>query len=630
MHLINIHTKELEEFIQSEVPSYAILSHRWGLPAEELTFKEVSKKRIDRQKPGYSKLAEACRVAADYEVSYLWNDTCCIDKKSSAELSEAINSMYSWYGGAKICMAYLNDVRAGENLEKEFTRSVWFTRAWTLQELIAPKDLAFFDCNWKHIGTKKSRAIIVKKVTGIPDKVLRDPSALLSVNIRGKMSWASDRNATRPEDIAYSLMGIFNINMPLLYGEGTKAFARLQEEIIRRATEPSFLFWRHSIKPISPITITNLLASSPADFRSTQEEAWFDDSSNGSSLKSIPMAPLLYLNTGRIALGLKNIGLEIDAMLVRYKLGIYGVVVGVGSSAPETVYVILIKRPPGQVEFYRIGTVQTIHFHRDEPFQLKCRKITILRDYKDRLQASTDANCGFDIQTDSSFLISPRSSGFIASNSVVWRENTDSTSLTCTFLKPLYKQVARMACKVSELCTLGLHLSFDFDSRPCLLIMASVAAMEVRQDSYRASVFKISDTVDKPLRTSGYDYAWIYSHEIQLHEVLEDGGPKPYFFRAEDQSVVSARLPSELVGTENMVWMSFTPLDRHMNNSNPWLFAITSTRPGLHTSPENLAESELTTISTGACHNYYSSASSTSSGESSPIGMSRSMLNDLM
>ena len=137
MHLIDVRTLKLKQFIEGSIPPYAILSHRWF--DEEPTFKEVLKERLDPSKKGHKKLVRACETATRYEVNYLWTDTCCIDKRSSAELSEAINSMYAWYENAKVCIAYLADVSSELGLDESFQKSVWFTRSWTLQELLAPR-----------------------------------------------------------------------------------------------------------------------------------------------------------------------------------------------------------------------------------------------------------------------------------------------------------------------------------------------------------------------------------------------------------------------------------------------------------------------------------------------------------
>jgi hypothetical protein len=109
----------------------------------------------------------------------------------------------------------------------------WFTRGWTLQELIAPKTVYFFDSSWNEIGEKRQPEKEIAEVTGIDSDVLRDHRSLYTKRIARRMSWASSRETTRIEDIAYCLMGIFNVNMPLLYGEGERAFIRLQEVIMR-------------------------------------------------------------------------------------------------------------------------------------------------------------------------------------------------------------------------------------------------------------------------------------------------------------------------------------------------------------------------------------------------------------
>ncbi|KAF2163106.1 hypothetical protein M409DRAFT_68730 [Zasmidium cellare ATCC 36951] len=234
MRLVNIHTLKLHEFVEGSIPPYAILSHRWT--DEELTFKELAKDRADKDKKEYRKLLGACRVSAHYGVDYVWIDTCCIDKRSSAELSESINSMFAWYQKAKVCLAYLEDVHVGPNLDEEFRGSVWFTRSWTLQELIAPKSVHFYDHDWEHFSSKDGVIPTLFHITGVDRDVLSGSCSVRECSVGERMSWAADRHATRSEDVAYSLMGIFNVNMPLLYGEGQRAFERLQEEILRRRT----------------------------------------------------------------------------------------------------------------------------------------------------------------------------------------------------------------------------------------------------------------------------------------------------------------------------------------------------------------------------------------------------------
>jgi hypothetical protein len=171
-----------------------------------------------------------------------WIDTCCIDKTSSAELSEAINSMYRWYQKSQVCYAYLVDVPDAttdhSRPESLFQQSKWFTRGWTLQELLAPTFVEFYDQNWIEIGTKSSMRALVQKITNISTLVDIDKACVAE-----KLSWASTRVTTRIEDLAYCLMGLFDINMPLLYGEGHNAFLRLQLEIWNRTNDESIFAW---------------------------------------------------------------------------------------------------------------------------------------------------------------------------------------------------------------------------------------------------------------------------------------------------------------------------------------------------------------------------------------------------
>ncbi|KAH7919980.1 hypothetical protein BV22DRAFT_979121, partial [Leucogyrophana mollusca] len=165
---------------------------------------------------------------------------------SSAELSEAINSMYRWYEGAAVCYAYLADVPSNENpaeKDSKFRHSRYFKRGWTLQEVIAPRRVTFFGRDWVKIATKASEISVIAEVTGVGRSVLSKGLSLAEVSVAKKMSWASRRETTRVEDRAYSLMGIFGVHMPLLYGEGENAFIRLQHEIIRTSNDQSIFVW---------------------------------------------------------------------------------------------------------------------------------------------------------------------------------------------------------------------------------------------------------------------------------------------------------------------------------------------------------------------------------------------------
>ncbi|OCK72907.1 hypothetical protein K432DRAFT_260321, partial [Lepidopterella palustris CBS 459.81] len=225
----------LIEFVGDTIPRYAILSHTWGADEEEVTFKDLVE-GTGKSKAGYKKIRFCGAQAALDGLQFSWVDTCCIDKSSSAELSEAINSMFRWYQNAAKCYVYLSDVAIGGPIEigmwkSAFRQSRWFTRGWTLQELIAPTSVEFFSVEEERIGDKKSLEQTLHEITGITVQALQG-SLLSRFSVDERMSWAAKRETKREEDAAYSLLGIFDIHMPLIYGEGRKkAFIRLQKEI---------------------------------------------------------------------------------------------------------------------------------------------------------------------------------------------------------------------------------------------------------------------------------------------------------------------------------------------------------------------------------------------------------------
>lgn len=177
---------------------------------------------------------------------WIWIDTCCMNKKSSAELSEAINSMFQWYANAEECYTYLSDVPSENHLEWS-KRSRWFTRAWTLQELIAPNHLVFYDERWQAIGSKYQFPEVLTDLTGIEPAYLNCRRPVHFASVAQRMSWASARTTSRPEDMAYCLLGIFNVNMPLLYGGGARrAFIRLQQEILAVSSVETIFAWDSS------------------------------------------------------------------------------------------------------------------------------------------------------------------------------------------------------------------------------------------------------------------------------------------------------------------------------------------------------------------------------------------------
>ena len=266
MRLLHSTKLTFEEFYDSDIPKYAILSHRWG--KGEVSFQAMSEGKVPEDSPGLIKIKAFCKMAASRYLEWAWIDTCCIDKKSSAELTEAINSMYRWYMRAKECYIYLSDVQwfqdqPGRNRE-QFRQSEWFERGWTLQELLAPRKTRFFDCSWVYIGDRETLKEDISEATGIdkgylyedvpgtieqPRLCLRMDTCKLQyhgASIAQRMSWVSKRKTSRVEDMAYCLLGLFNVNMPLLYGEGPKAFLRLQLEILKKSDDETIFAWKNT------------------------------------------------------------------------------------------------------------------------------------------------------------------------------------------------------------------------------------------------------------------------------------------------------------------------------------------------------------------------------------------------
>ncbi|RDW79398.1 hypothetical protein BP6252_04036 [Coleophoma cylindrospora] len=243
MRLIDTRTGDLVSKTNPEPGSYAILSHTWGDEDEEVSFQNFGDPATARLKTGLAKIAGIIRIAQSLKLDYVWVDTCCIDKSSSAELSEAINSMFKWYQDSAICVVYLSDLPSRANFEDNFPRCRWLTRGWTLQELIAPKHVQFYTEAWEFCGDRSSRRDILSRVTGIDNEILENSEGLHQIPIARRMSWASSRHTTRVEDQAYCLLGIFGINMPMIYGEGPKAFMRLQEEIAKDSGDLSLFAW---------------------------------------------------------------------------------------------------------------------------------------------------------------------------------------------------------------------------------------------------------------------------------------------------------------------------------------------------------------------------------------------------
>lgn len=266
--LIQEGTFEFENFFE-EIPQYAILSHTWE--AEEVTFQDTSSPNA-QGKIGFAKIRETCRLALEKKLDYTWIDTCCIDKSSSAELTESINSMFRWYQNAEVCYAYLSDLEPTDSTTSNLAKCRWFTRGWTLQELIAPSRVEFVDRKWNFRGSKTEIQDEISEITGVETIALRRDLPLTAFSIAHRMAWAARRQTTRTEDRAYSLLGIFDVNMPLIYGEGSKAFLRLQEEIVKRSNDLTIFAWN----PSGSTEYCSVLAPSPACFLGSKDVEPFD------------------------------------------------------------------------------------------------------------------------------------------------------------------------------------------------------------------------------------------------------------------------------------------------------------------------------------------------------------------
>jgi hypothetical protein len=233
----------LVEFLGKDIPQYGILSHTWGADNEEVTFKDVME-GTGQKKPGYDKI-RFC-IEKSNELQYFWIDTCCIDKSDPMELQEAINSMFRWYQDAAVCYVYLSDVsKEGTDAPKyswevskdlifnhaSWEESKWFKRGWTLQELLAPKFVEFYSADREYLGDRTCQTSKIYKVTKIHGDALRG-RALSRFSVNERLKWAEWRQVTREEDTAYSLLGLFDLKMPIAYGEGREqALFRLQKRI---------------------------------------------------------------------------------------------------------------------------------------------------------------------------------------------------------------------------------------------------------------------------------------------------------------------------------------------------------------------------------------------------------------
>jgi putative hemolysin len=236
----------LTDFRGKAIPLYAILSHTWG--DAEVLFEDLGSGAY-KEKDGYRKIEFCAAQAARDQLQYFWVDTCCIDKWNRRELSNAINSMFCWYRAAARCYVYLSDVSVStaaethqqSDWEAAFRASRWFTRGWTLQELVAPRSVEFFSREGQRIGDKASLEQLVHEITSIPHTALQN-YPLDDFSITERKRWAAKRETREEEDLVYCLLGILDISMPVSYGEGgERALGRLQAEEEAASLAPSII-----------------------------------------------------------------------------------------------------------------------------------------------------------------------------------------------------------------------------------------------------------------------------------------------------------------------------------------------------------------------------------------------------
>lgn len=336
MRLLHTQTLGLEPFFGSRTrPPYAVLSHTWepGLPRYS-EFATDAKNAASG--PGSTLVRRACDAAQQLGYQYVWVECICVDASSVAEVSEAVNSAYRWFQEAAACLVYLADLPSGDTYDEGVWRQCqWWTRAWTLPELLAPSTVRFYDRDWQFRGTKSSSPLLglISRITTISEDVLHDGSLVPQLSVAKRMSWAANRKVWRIEDWAYSLLGIFGVHMQAIYGEGTMSFLRLQDEILKHTRDMSLLAWE--ARPDDDRPFRGLLASSPVEFarftscppKWTKPLAFEGEIQNSNKGLSITGPIISYPSDGQqvllLDLGAKHSAPQTKAALVLFRYGDY-------------------------------------------------------------------------------------------------------------------------------------------------------------------------------------------------------------------------------------------------------------------------------------------------------------------
>ena len=319
-----------------DVTRFAILSHTWE--RGELSYEDLhgqndlsgshlglqDSDRDGGRQRSFEKLHNFCDIAEEYGTEFAWADNVCIDKSSSAELDESIRSMFSWYRNAAICIVYL----AQTNDLRDFAHDRWFTRGWTLQELLAPRRLKFYSKRWHRLTEFLNDKISAEDVRRLNNQSLTRQLDLLSdailkaaglvmqhvrdfvpgirhPSLPERMQWIARRATTREEDESYSLMGIFNVSISIAYGEGReRAFFRLYQAILEVGYERDWLLWTG--RSVSPsIHPSRMIPSSPKCYL-TWNVNFRRDTPEGRMVSALENEPL----------GLTNVGLPMKILFV--------------------------------------------------------------------------------------------------------------------------------------------------------------------------------------------------------------------------------------------------------------------------------------------------------------------------
>ncbi|KAK7743414.1 hypothetical protein SLS62_010608 [Diatrype stigma] len=378
MRLLHAKTLRLLEFpYDDNLPEYAVLSHTWGASGDEVTLKDLhSWTPWFKRKPGWTKIKGCCRQALTDGIEYVWIDTCCLDRPKSTQAQgqstvtaavyhHEVQLMWRYYAGARVCYVHLADVHDSpktnpESPDSSFRRSRWFTRGWTVPEMLAPLFVRFYDASWKYVGSKAELSKTIEEVTGIGAAVVRSPAEVGRQSVACRMSWVAARETSREEDIAYCLLGLFDVaSMPLDYGEGRRsAFLRLQHEILRTSKDQSLFAWGYGL----PLAGTHddckvgMLAETPAAFRHCGEVEPVVMSSggggDGSNSSSVVVEPAFEIT----ATGLQfQLPMHIDEATGTALLNLECRVAIPGASGEDDYYLVLPldRSPNGRGEFER-------------------------------------------------------------------------------------------------------------------------------------------------------------------------------------------------------------------------------------------------------------------------------------